>query len=188
MKLKLLATVALLWAPAAQAQIVVSEGSGPGHACFLHARSGAGLQEGVETCSLAIRQGMMGVNDLAATYDNRGVILDRLGRRDEADTDFLKAAALRPDLGDAYVNHGTVLIRRMEYAQALDAIDRGIALGPSFPQVAYYDRALALQRLGRNQEAYDDLRKALTLEPGFAQASEALKAFTVVRVPIKAKG
>jgi tetratricopeptide (TPR) repeat protein len=187
LKRKLLAAVALLWVPAAQAQIVVSEGTGPGHACFLRARSGVGLQEGVETCSLAIRQGMMDISDLAATYDNRGVILDQLGRWDEADADFLKAAALRPDLGDAYVNHGAVLIRRMEYAQALEAISRGIALGPSFLYAAYYDRALALQRLGRDQEAYDDLRKALALEPNFAQASEALKLFTVVRVPMGKK-
>ena len=188
MKWMLPAALALLWAPVAQAQIVVSEGTGAGHACFLRARGGVGLQEGVETCSLAIRQGMMDVNDLAGTYDNRGVILDQLGRRDEADADFLKALSLRPGLGDAYVNHGAVLIRRMEYAQALDAISRGIALGPSFLHVAYYDRALALQRLGRNQEAYDDLRKALALQPDFVRASEALKGFTVVRVPVRQKG
>jgi tetratricopeptide (TPR) repeat protein len=75
----------------------------------------------------------------------------------------------------------------MEYDQAVEAIARGIALGPSLPHIAYYDRALALQRLGRNQEAYDDLRKALVLEPDFALASEALKGFTVVRLPAKEK-
>jgi tetratricopeptide (TPR) repeat protein len=186
-KLRLLVAAALLWAPAAQAQVIVSEGSGLGHDCFMRTRTGIAPREAVEICSRAIRQSQLNINDLAATYDNRGVILDRLGRQDEADADFLKAASLRPDLGDAYVNHGAVLIRRREYDQALDAIAHGIALGPSFPHIAYYDRALALQQLGRYQEAYNDLRTALTLEPDFVQASEALKGFIVVRGPAKEK-
>lgn len=59
-------------------------------------------------------------------------------------------------------------------------IDKGMALGISFPEIGHYDRALALELLGRYSEAYAAYRKALEIQPGFTLASERLKDFIVI--------
>jgi tetratricopeptide (TPR) repeat protein len=64
---------------------------------------------------------------------------------------------------------------------ALAQIEHGIALDPSFPPIAEYNRAVALELLGRTREAYESYRKALLMDGSFAQASERLRNFTVLR-------
>jgi tetratricopeptide (TPR) repeat protein len=173
-----------LFATAANAQVVTSHGTVLGQSCYLQTRISGDNNRALEICTLALERDLMGANDRAATYDNRGVILDRMQRLEEAEADFDKAIALRPDLGDAYVNRGAVLIKKKQYGDALAQIERGIGFGTSFPYIAEYNRALALQLLGRNREAYEGYRKALALEPGFVQAAERLKDFSVVRRPV----
>jgi tetratricopeptide (TPR) repeat protein len=183
MKLKLMLLVmTVLASTGAQAQIVVSEGTGPGRDCYLHARFGHDPSGGIRACTIALGQPLT-TSDRAATYDNRGVILNQQGRSDAAAVDFGKAIALWPSLGDPYVNMGAVLIKQKSYEEALVQINKGMERGASFPQVAYYDRALALEQLGRYQEAYSDYKKALEIEPNFPQASEQLKRFVVTKVP-----
>ena len=184
MKHAMLATAAMLaMLGAAKAQVVTSEGSGLGYDCFVHAKLAIELNEGLQVCGLALDQGMMVLRDTAATYDNRGVILVRLGRNDEAQSDFSRAIALRPELGDPYVNLGSILIRKHEYDQAISQINLGLDRGISYPQVGYYDRALAQELAGRYKEAYYDYKKALELEPDFTLASDRLKYFVVTTTP-----
>jgi len=66
---------------------------------------------------------------------------------------------------------------------SLVQIDKGLALGMSFPHIGYYDRAVAYQLMGRYKEAYYDYKKVLEIEPTFAAASERLKDFVVTRTP-----
>lgn len=183
MKPVLIAPFLLLAALPAQAQTIVSAGNRLGYECYVKARFGTDDRGGLEACNLALRRETLNIRDRAATFGNRGVLLDRLGRSGEAEADFTHAIALNPDLGDPYVNRGAVLIRRQAYDEALAQIERGMALGTSFPQVGEYNRAVALQMMGRIREAYDGYRKALALEPGFTQAAERLKDFTVTRQP-----
>jgi tetratricopeptide (TPR) repeat protein len=183
----MLVCMTVLASAGAQAQIVVSEGSGPGQDCYRHARFGFDPVAGVKACTLALGQGLT-AGDRAATYDNRGVILNQQGRSDEAASDFGHAIALRPDLGDPYINSGSVLIKKKSYEEALVQINKGIALGASFPQIGYYDRALALELLGRYKEAYHDYKKALEIEPNFSLASERLKDFVVTTIPANHPG
>jgi tetratricopeptide (TPR) repeat protein len=176
---------ASLWASAAQAQVVITLGTGHAYDCFLHAKAGVNLQDGVQVCNTALEHDMLGRKDRAGTYDNRGVILDQLGRTQEAADDFNASIALDPDLGDPYVNLGAMLIKKGQHQEALDQINKGINLGMAFPHIGYYDRAVAEQMLGRFKEAYYDYKKVLELEPNFAMASERLKDFVVTRVPAK---
>ncbi|HYJ35665.1 MAG TPA: tetratricopeptide repeat protein [Rhizomicrobium sp.] len=170
----------------AWAQTVITVGSGRAHDCFLRAKSGMAPRESVELCSAALQVEPLSKKDRAGTLDNRGVILDVLGRSNEAAKDFHDAIALNPDLGDAYVNLGSMLIKQGQHQAALDQINTGINLGMSFPHIGYYDRAVAEQMLGRYKEAYYDYKKALELEPNFVMASERLKDFVVTRVPANA--
>lgn len=173
----------LLATTTAQAQVTVTVGTGLAHDCFLHAKSGVNLQEGVRTCQGALEHEALERRDRAATYDNRGIILDLQGRTQAAADDFNNAIALDPTLGDPYVNLGAMLIKNGQHEEALNQINKGLALGMSFPHIGYYNRAVAAQLLGRYKEAYYDYQKALELEPDFAAARERLKDFVVTRVP-----
>jgi tetratricopeptide (TPR) repeat protein len=172
----------------AQAQTIVSMGKGLAHDCFAYAKAGVDPYDGVEICNQSIDNEALTVKDRAATYDNRGVMLDMLGRLEKASADFRQSMALDPKLGDPYVNLGSVMIKQKRYDEALESINKGLELGMSFPHIGYYDRAVAYQLLGRYKEAYYDYKKTLELEPNFTQASERLKDFTVTRTPAKVPG
>jgi tetratricopeptide (TPR) repeat protein len=171
--------------PAASAQSIVSRGVGLARDCYLYARAANDPRGGVEVCNQSLKRELLNTKDKAATHDNRGVMLDALGQVDDAERDFHTAIVLDPSLGDPYVNLGSMLIKKRQYQEALDHINKGLDLGMGFPHIGYYDRAVAEQLLGRNKEAYYDYKKVLELEPGYTQASERLKDFTVIRVPAK---
>ncbi|MEO8300232.1 MAG: hypothetical protein ABI608_00490 [Rhizomicrobium sp.] len=168
----------------AQAQVVMTIGSGRAHDCFVHAKTGDQLRVGVGVCNQALAHDVLNRKDRAGTYDNRGVVLDMLGRTQEAADDFNMAIALDPALGDPYVNLGAMLIKKGRHEEALAHINKGINLGMAFPHIGYYDRAVAEQLLGRFKEAYYDYKKVLEIEPDFKMASERLKDFTVTRTPV----
>jgi len=178
---------AALTAPAARAQVVITLGTGMAHDCYLHAKAGVNLQDGLHVCNGALDHDMLNKRDRAGTYDNRGVILDMLGRTQEAANDFNAAIALDPTLGDPYVNVGAMLIKKGQHQEALDQINKGMELGIAFPHIGYYDRAVAEQMLGRYKEAYYDYKKVLEIEPRFTMAEERLKDFVVTRVPPKSQ-
>ena len=180
-KIMLLA-MTVLGSAGASAQIIVSEGGGSARDCYVHARFGHNLAEGLKTCEIALKD-VLAARDRAATYGNRGVILNRQGRIDQAAADFAKAIAMQPDLGDAYINMGAVLISKKSFEEALVQIGKGMGLNPSLPEVGHYNRALALEALGRYREAYYDYKKALELEPTFTPASQRLASFVVTPAP-----
>jgi tetratricopeptide (TPR) repeat protein len=182
-----LLAASLLAVPKAQAQVVITVGTGQAHQCFIYAKSGTNLQQGAQTCTGALEHDVLSKKDRAGTYDNRGVIFDLLGHTQEAADDFNMAITLDPTLGDPYVNLGAMLIKKGQHEEALVQINKGLDLGMAFPHIGYYDRAVAEQMLGRYKEAYYDYKKVLELEPNFAMATERLKDFTVIRVPAKSQ-
>jgi len=185
--LALMAASLLTAVPKAQAQVVISVGTGQAHQCFLYAKSGTNLLQGTLTCTGALEHDMLSKKDRAGTYDNRGVINDLLGRTEKAAADFNMAIQLDPTLGDPYVNLGAMMIKKGQYEESLVQINKGLDLGMAFPHIGYYDRAVAQQMLGRYKEAYYDYKKVLELEPRFAMAEERLKDFVVTRVPPKSQ-
>src|SRR3954469_4145640 len=99
MKLQTLFLTAALAAAPASAQIIVTQESGWAHDCFIHAKTGRAF-DGISACDLAITREALSPKALAATYDNRGVMLDQLGHIERAAADFHKAIEIQPDLGD----------------------------------------------------------------------------------------
>ena len=174
---------AVLASGPAWSQSVVTRGVGLAHDCYIYAKIGRDARDGIDTCSLALRDEPLSRKDTAATYDNRGVMLDLRGQTEQAEADFHHAIELEPSLGDAYVNLGSMLIKKRQLAEAVNNISKGLDLGMSFPHIGYYDRALAEELSGRYLEAYHDYKKVLELEPHYSQAEERLKDFTVIRKP-----
>jgi tetratricopeptide (TPR) repeat protein len=173
----------LLAASQAGAQTMVSVGKGHAHDCFVYAKAGVRLQDGVTTCDLALRDDIRTSKDRAATFDNRGVILDQLGQTEKAAADFQMASTLNESVGDPHVNIGSMMIKQRRYSDALAEINKGLDLGMSFPHIGYYDRAIAEEMLGSYKEAYYDFKKVLEIEPDYAPATERLKDFIVTTVP-----
>jgi tetratricopeptide (TPR) repeat protein len=179
----ILMLAAVIAAGPAMAQSVVTRGVGLAHDCYIYAKIGRDARDGIETCNRSLMEEALSRKDKAATYDNRGVMQDMLGHTEAAEADFNMAITLWPDLGDAYVNLGSMLIRKRQLPEAVDQINKGLELGTAFPHIGYYDRALAEELSGRFLEAYHDYQKVLELEPHYAAAEERLKDFTVIRKP-----
>ena len=164
----------------ASAQILVSIGNSRARSCYLGAKNGFASDDLIKVCSSSLEEENLSPKDRAATYDNRGILENSLGRLDQALASFNSAIAIDASLGDAYVNRGTVLIRQKKYEAALAEIDKGIGLGVAFMHIGYYNRAVAEELLGRYRDAYYDYMHTLEIEPNFTAARERLKFFRVI--------
>lgn len=178
-----LACVALigLGLPTASAQILVSIGNSRARSCYLGAKNGFASDDLIKLCNSSLDEENLSPKDRAATYDNRGILENRLNRLNQALVSFNDALAIDASLGDAYVNRGTVLIRQKKYEDALADIDKGIGLGMAFLHIGYYNRGVAEELLGRYRDAYYDYMHTLEIDPNFAAARERLKFFRVIR-------
>lgn len=154
-------------------------GSGPARACFEAANTGRTDLNALMDCDTAIGGQELSARDRAATVVNRGVI--HLLRRDagRALEDFDRAIAWRPELGEAYVNRGAALILRGEYQAAVTSINRGLELGAEDPHEAYFNRAIALEKLDDARGAYADYTRAAALKPDWVLPRQELARFTV---------
>ena len=134
----------------------------------------------VRSCTQALEYEALTPHETAATLNNRGVV--RMGMLDEAPLaigDFDAAVRAEPDLGESYVNRGSVMLHDGRHAEAIAEFDRGLALTLKEPWRAYYNRAIAREILGDIPGAYADFRKALELKPDWPLAVEQLGRFRV---------
>jgi len=184
MRIQILSLACATWIAlgmtATTAQILVSIGNSRARSCYLGAKNGFASDDLIKLCSSSLEEENLSAKDRAATYDNRGILENSLGRFDQALASFNAAIAIDASLGDAYVNRGTVMIRQKKYENALAEIDKGIGLGMAFLHIGYYNRAVAEELLGRYRDAYYDYMHTLEIEPNFAAARERLKLFRVI--------
>ncbi len=94
---------------------------------------------------------------LGSLYRERG----DLARAGEA---FSRATVLEPDHSFAWNNLGNIHFLQGDYDAAVRAWKRAIEADPKNPQ-PYYNVGIALERLGRREEALDYYRQYLRLEP-----------------------
>jgi tetratricopeptide (TPR) repeat protein len=98
----------------------------------------------------------------------RGVLLDRLGRTDEAIAVLAALSAAQPQSAVPALRQGDVLRARERWQAAAAAYDTAIARLPN-PQPAdwpaFYARGIALERAGDWPRAEADFRRALQLSP-----------------------
>ncbi len=132
----------------------------------------------LEICTLAIRNAE-NISSLAASYNNRGVVLFDQGSMAEALSDFEQATNRDDTLGQAYMNVGHTLIVLERWADSIVALDKGIALGSDKQAIAHFERAIAHEELGHVREAYQDYLKAAELDPLWEEPKQELTRFTV---------
>ena len=89
------------------------------------------------------------------------------------------AIAWRPEIGEAYVNRGAALILRGDFNGAIASINKGLELGAEDPHEAYFNRAIAFEKLDNMAAAYADYQRAIALKPDWALPQQELARFTV---------
>jgi tetratricopeptide (TPR) repeat protein len=127
-----------------------------------------------DDCDQALKAGALTVRDMTATYVNRGVILNRAGRLDEALADFDKALAKDEDLAEAFLNRGNTYYLMRRYDEALDDYQTSLKHGLTKSHVAWYNIGLAYEAKKDAVKAKDAYRTALAINPDFGPAQKKL--------------
>ena len=160
-------------------------GGGFAQSCSEQAKAAARTQrpfsESIRECTLAIDDEILSAHDRAATYVNRGVLYLILSNWSAAQSDFDQAMAIEPKLAEAWVNRGATMIAEGHDEEAISDIDKGLGLDTTEPEKAYFNRALAKERLNDLKGAYEDYQKALALKPDWAMPQAELTRFHVVQ-------
>lgn len=149
-------------------------GSNFAHDCYIAARDNSA---NTEPCDKALEIEPLVGRDRAATYVNRAIVLTNGRHLSAALADLERAEAVKPDLGEIYASRGNVYYFRHRYEDALKEYDLGLAKGITEVFAVQYNRGLALERLGRIEEAKEAFHQALALAPGFDLAKERLAQY-----------
>ncbi|HVZ28009.1 MAG TPA: tetratricopeptide repeat protein, partial [Rhizomicrobium sp.] len=106
---------------------------------------------------------------LADAWNNRGVLLRVLARRDEALACYDQALALEPGHARAWNNRGVVLLELNRAEEALSCFEKSCALQPDQAR-AWIDRGAALHQLKRLEQALASVEQAIRLDADSAEA------------------
>ncbi len=177
----LLASAGLALAPAGPAHAdgyIISSG-GLARSCYMAARMGRATAETLGQCTASLENDPLDLRDRAGTFINRGTLRLHQKAWALALADFDAAIALQPQIGEGHVNRAAALIGLARPAEAVAASDRGLALNPSEPEKAYFNRATARELTGDVEGAYQDYMKAVDLAPQWNAPKLELKRFTV---------
>ena len=182
MKAFVLSTAAAigLGAIASPAQASVLTIGGPlAFDCYKYADVLDARSEAIESCTRALGEENLRARDEAATYINRGILYRVESHSAAAEADFDRAISIDPKLSEAWLNKGYLKLRQNHAHEALPLLEKGIALGPSRPAMAYLARGLAYEDMGDLRQAYDDLVRARDLEPAWSEPGKYLARYAV---------
>ncbi|MFH0799581.1 MAG: tetratricopeptide repeat protein [Pseudomonadota bacterium] len=100
---------------------------------------------------------------------NRGLVLYKLGRLDEALAAYDSALAINSNDAEVHLNRGNVLDDLGQLDEALAAYDRALAIDPKDAS-AHYNRGYVLDDLGRFKKALAAYDRAIAINPKHAKA------------------
>jgi len=109
--------------------------------------------------------------DLAARLD----LADRYmaaGNAAGAAAQYLEALQIDPRNAEAQAKLGFLLYQGGKAREGLQAVDRALAVDPSYPEALYYEGVILLRALGRSSEAAEAFRSYLDAAPFGARRSE----------------
>ena len=175
------ATLALVAAPAAAAVTVI--GNSSARLCYEAAEARmAPSFESLGRCDQALNQEALSEDDRNATFVNRGILYMRSGNLEAALSDYDRAIAADPRLGEAYLNKGLALVRAgRDWDKAILLFNTALENRARRPAIAHYGRAIAYEAEGHLKEAYFDYREATRLDPKWRDPQVELARFSVKR-------
>ena len=112
--------------------------------------------------------------DFVPARINLAMLCEQLGDQAECERQLRKAIALEPELAEAHYSLGLLLAEdKNRLEQAADFLATAARLAPENPRI-HYNRGLALQMLGRPDQAEEALKTAYKLSPGSLDFLNAL--------------
>lgn len=100
----------------------------------------------------------------AAAWYYLGYAEHGLHQDDEARQAYEKAVTLQPDLAEAQVNLGSLLMAKRDFAGALPHLQSAVKLKPNDAR-AHLDLAMALDGAGQHEAAAQEFQRASALDP-----------------------
>ena len=100
----------------------------------------------------------------AEAWNNKGSILYKLNRRDEAIFAYNEATKLNPSYVDAWYNLGGTLSSMGKYDEGIIAFDKALEISPQSP--------LSQKIWSAKGKAHNDLHQSVEAEAAFAKARE----------------
>jgi tetratricopeptide (TPR) repeat protein len=157
---------------------ILASDNTPARECYQAASIAARIhytsRKDVETCTYALQRTALTPRDRAATLANRGIIYMSLEDYQKAIQDYSAALTLKPEFGELNVNIGNVYFLGKAYDKALIEYTTAIEKQTSKPQIAYFNRGMTYEGMGKFAEAEADYRMALQLFPDWAAAQSKL--------------
>lgn len=113
--------------------------------------------------------------DRAVAHQNLGTALAQTpDTLPEAIREFQTALRLSPDSAELHANLGSALAEAGKFSEAVPELETATRLQPD-AAIIHYNLGNALEQMpGRSSEALTEFRTAVNLEPGFAEAREAV--------------
>ncbi len=131
-------------------------------------------RESLEPCNAAIEQYGLSNFMRAATFANRGILHAANGSLAESLSDYDQALSLMPSLSEVYISRGIIYHFLQDFQRAIDDYSLAIEMQVSNLYIAYFDRGMAYEELGRLVEAENDYNKALENKPDWPPARARL--------------
>ncbi len=116
--------------------------------------------------------------DWAEVPFQRGRILTRLKRLDQALAAYAKALELDPEMDAAHFNQGYIYLQKGQLDQAVAAFQRVVDLDSPFKADAYLNLAVCSVRQGDKARAVEMLKRALVANPNHKLAQRYLDKLT----------
>jgi tetratricopeptide (TPR) repeat protein len=175
-------TAAMLGCSAsAYGQALVVIGNTPAAQCFENAVWRRAYSSSLNACDSALASTNLTSRDRQRTWVNRAVINLHLERPEDALHDLDQAVEAGFDAPEIDMNRSAAYIRLGLYEEAVEAATRALDAGLDEAEKAYFNRAVAYERMGRIADAYDDFRAAAAAAPNWRQPREQLERFSVDR-------
>ena len=170
---RLCALIAFAAPSGALAQMAVSTfGATDAQLCYQAAADD--FASDTDDCDDALKGGALTARDRLATYVNRGIILNREGKLDEALADFDRAIEKNGELAEAYLNRGNTYYLMRRYDEAIEDYQASLRHDLRKSQVAWYNIGLAQEAKKDNVKAKEAYRTALEIDPEFGPARKKL--------------
>ena len=105
----------------------------------------------------------------AQTHYNYGLVLQGLGKLDQAIRSYDLAIQLKPDFSTAFNNRGIAFQKLRQLDLAIASFDEALKYHPSYAE-AYFNKGVVIQGMGLLNEAIACYRSALNFKPDYPEA------------------
>lgn len=165
--------LALLAPVSASAQMSVSTfGATDARLCYEAALDN--FERSADICDKALKMPGLTIRDRTATQVNRGIVLNRAGRLDEALADFNKAIESNGELAEAFLNRGNTYYLMRRYDEAIADYEASLTHDLQKSHVAWYNIGLAQEAKRDDVKARSAYQTALEINPEFGPAQKKL--------------